>query len=405
MSYLLIQILVCLLIAGLIGLVIGWLLRGGCSGVLSDNDTSWGAKLDESNATWEDKVSGLVKEKDDALFGLNQTLMGLKSSLSSTESKLESTKAQTAQLETDWATKLQKTIEEHTGIETNLSQELSTLKTKLTSSESKAKEIEMKLGESESGAKEIEAKLQSAEEKAKQIELELSAKLDDTNSSWESKVQGLMSESDSKASSLGSELLLIKSTLTSTEEKLKSAQSEVDSAKAEAQKLKDTKETKKNDEYKLLNSIYEWKAKYKEAQDKLTVLENAEAEAIMALKKAEEEAKAEAQKAEEAEKAFMLKAKPVLLTHARDGKKDNLTLIKGIGKVLEERLNNLGVYHFDQIALWSADQQSWMDKRMSFPGRVEREEWVKQAKELADGVETEFSRRVKDGAVPTSKKR
>ena len=95
--------------------------------------------------------------------------------------------------------------------------------------------------------------------------------------------------------------------------------------------------------------------------------------------------------------------KPELLTQARNGKKDNLTLVRGIGKVLEERLNNLGVYHFDQIASWSKEQQSWMDERMSFPGRVEREEWVKQATALAMGTETEFSKRVKQGDVPSSK--
>ena len=63
----------------------------------------------------------------------------------------------------------------------------------------------------------------------------------------------------------------------------------------------------------------------------------------------------------------------------------------------------MGVYHFDQIASWTEAQQAWMDKRMSFPGRVEREEWVQQAKKLALGIETEFSKRVKDGDVPSSK--
>ena len=95
---------------------------------------------------------------------------------------------------------------------------------------------------------------------------------------------------------------------------------------------------------------------------------------------------------------------PVLLTAPRDGRKDNLQLIKGVGKVLEGVLNEIGIYHFDQIANLTPEEVSWLDNSMSFPGRVEREEWVAQAKDLAEGVETEFSQRVERGEVATSKK-
>jgi len=63
----------------------------------------------------------------------------------------------------------------------------------------------------------------------------------------------------------------------------------------------------------------------------------------------------------------------------------------------------LGIFHFEQIASWTKAEQAWIDKYMSFPGRVEREEWVKQAKKLLKGIETEFAKRVKSGDVPTSK--
>lgn len=93
---------------------------------------------------------------------------------------------------------------------------------------------------------------------------------------------------------------------------------------------------------------------------------------------------------------------PELLKGPRNGKKDNLTLVKGIGGVLEDRLNELGVYHFSQIASWTLSQQEFMDERMSFPGRIERENWVSQAKQLASGIQTEFSKRVAEGNVPSS---
>jgi len=102
-----------------------------------------------------------------------------------------------------------------------------------------------------------------------------------------------------------------------------------------------------------------------------------------------------------------LGTQPILLTEARAGGKDNLQLIKGVGKVLEGVLNETGIYHFDQIANLSAEEVSWLDNSMSFPGRIKREEWVSQSIELAAGKATEFSQRVERverGEVSSSKK-
>jgi NADH-quinone oxidoreductase subunit E len=74
---------------------------------------------------------------------------------------------------------------------------------------------------------------------------------------------------------------------------------------------------------------------------------------------------------------------PNLLKEAREGGKDNLSLLKGIGPVVEEKLNKLGIYHLDQIASWNAEEQAWVDEQILFPRKVEREEWTKQAKELS----------------------
>lgn len=95
---------------------------------------------------------------------------------------------------------------------------------------------------------------------------------------------------------------------------------------------------------------------------------------------------------------------PILLTEARAGGKDNLQLIKGVGKVLEGVLNETGIYHFDQIANLSAEEVSWLDNSMSFPGRIKREDWVAQAKDLAEGKATEYSKRVENGEISSSKK-
>ncbi len=93
-----------------------------------------------------------------------------------------------------------------------------------------------------------------------------------------------------------------------------------------------------------------------------------------------------------------------LLDAPRDGGKDNLTRIKGIGIKIDEALNSIGIWHFDQIAVWTEENMAWADKELAFPGRAKRDDWVGQAKLLAEGKETEFSKRVDKGEVASSKK-
>ncbi len=87
-----------------------------------------------------------------------------------------------------------------------------------------------------------------------------------------------------------------------------------------------------------------------------------------------------------AEPAAGTKAKPKGLSAAREGKADDLKLVKGIGPKLEILCNKLGFYHFDQIANWTASEIAWVDENLEgFKGRVTRDEWVVQARDLAAG--------------------
>ncbi len=91
---------------------------------------------------------------------------------------------------------------------------------------------------------------------------------------------------------------------------------------------------------------------------------------------------------------------PEALSGPRGGKADNLKEIKGVGPKLEKLLNEMGFYHFDQIANWTAQEIAWVNANLKgFKGRASRDEWVKQAKILASGGDTEFSKRVDDGDV------
>ena len=124
----------------------------------------------------------------------------------------------------------------------------------------------------------------------------------------------------------------------------------------------------------------------KPAKVERTVAEKPAKKAKPAPKKAAP--KAEAPKAEPKPKAEAKKAKPkVLYTDgATDGEPDDLKKIKGIGPKFEGDLNSKGIYYYRQIAAWKkADIEMVEGIIDSFPGRIERDEWVKQAAELAKG--------------------
>jgi predicted flap endonuclease-1-like 5' DNA nuclease len=87
--------------------------------------------------------------------------------------------------------------------------------------------------------------------------------------------------------------------------------------------------------------------------------------------------------------------KPAVLTAPRASGADDLKLLKGVGPKLEQTLNALGFYHFDQVAGWRKKEIEWVDNNLKFKGRIERDGWVAQAKVLAKGGDTEFSKRSK----------
>lgn len=67
------------------------------------------------------------------------------------------------------------------------------------------------------------------------------------------------------------------------------------------------------------------------------------------------------------------------------GDPDDLTRIKGVGPKLNELCQSLGVRRFDQIAQWKKADVAEVDQYLKIKGRIDRDEWVKQAKLLAKG--------------------
>lgn len=89
-------------------------------------------------------------------------------------------------------------------------------------------------------------------------------------------------------------------------------------------------------------------------------------------KKAEAEAPAKAEKPKAAKKAAK-------------GEGDDLSKISGVGPVIVGKLNDAGITTFAQIAAWTDADVEAIEEKLSFKGRVGREDWIAQAIELAKG--------------------
>ncbi len=82
---------------------------------------------------------------------------------------------------------------------------------------------------------------------------------------------------------------------------------------------------------------------------------------------------------------------------------DDLKRIRGIGVLIEKKLNSLGITSYDQVANWTSNDIDRISQLLDFKGRIERENWIEQARILASGGQTEFSRRVDRGEVDSSR--
>lgn len=77
--------------------------------------------------------------------------------------------------------------------------------------------------------------------------------------------------------------------------------------------------------------------------------------------------------------------RPPALDTPRNGTRDDLGQIKGISPTIASALNGLGIYHFDQIADWDQKAVVWVENHFGFKGRIARERWQDQARDLAGG--------------------
>lgn len=105
--------------------------------------------------------------------------------------------------------------------------------------------------------------------------------------------------------------------------------------------------------------------------------------AAPAAKKAPAKKKAAAKKADAAPAKASDERPDLMMDGPEGGQADDLKKITGVGPKLEQTLNDLGIWHYSQVAKLKKKDIAWVDERLRFKGRIERDDWVGQAKELA----------------------
>jgi predicted flap endonuclease-1-like 5' DNA nuclease len=96
-------------------------------------------------------------------------------------------------------------------------------------------------------------------------------------------------------------------------------------------------------------------------------------------------------------------SQPKGIASPRGGTPDELQQISGVGPKIELTLHRLGIFHFAQIAGWTTEEAQWIDDHLKFKGRIARDEWIKQARQLA-GRGNESPRRSSNDAGKKSPK-
>ncbi|MDH3581100.1 MAG: 30S ribosomal protein S2 [Hyphomicrobiales bacterium] len=116
-------------------------------------------------------------------------------------------------------------------------------------------------------------------------------------------------------------------------------------------------------------------AKAEETKDKPAPKKKADDKKQEKPKTDKPEKKPEAKGAEKKSDGFKKLKKP-------DGEADDLKKISGVGPVLEKKLNEFGIYHYSQIAGLKKAEIAEIDDALSFKGRIEKDDWLTQAKAL-----------------------
>ncbi len=126
------------------------------------------------------------------------------------------------------------------------------------------------------------------------------------------------------------------------------------------------------------------KARYAAKQQGAASVSSDEAKVAKAAKPAKSADKSAA-KAENADAPAKAPAKKAATKKAAGEVVDDLKMIGGVGPAIEKKLNEAGITSLKEVAAWTAEDIASFDEKLAFHGRIEREDWIGQAKDLLAG--------------------
>jgi len=357
--YLILHIIAFLAIAALLGFIIGWLLRGArFQSELTDLDARWRAKLSEVENE-RDRFAGDVTQA-------NEARMQLEASTSEAQRLAETHDASLQQLRREHDTKLGllADTEQRAG---GLEKELADIKASLP-----------KLQEGSGDAQQLKSDLAAATARTKQLERDLH-QAKEANGACKRDVDRLQAQvaelkSRDTTPSGGGALGLVSSTGSGTASETSGSAGAASSGGPALGLVGSTGDSSTAGDGGQTGS-----SAYSQREPAPAELSETAGQSF---------AGPDSSKSDESDGE-----QPEALSAPKGGTADDLKKISGVGPKLEKTLNGLGIFHFSQIAAFTPSHVTWVDKYLRFKGRIERENWIEQAKVLAAGGETEFSRR------------
>lgn len=312
------KMLLCLLIAAVLGAIIGWLLRS----------LSCKKKCDE----FEANLSGRDKEIADLKLALSKAKTAATTENSKDDTEIASLKAKITSLESNLSAKAD--------VETEWNNKYGLLQTDLTGWKSKHTQLETDVTDWKSRY----------------------AKLETDFTAQASTVGDADNELKERYADLEADLKTTKSNLSICREKQVTLESELRSWEAKSASVVPAAGFVSSADNSSDDEISELKTQIADLKVKFDETESEKAYLLSRVKKAES-------------------GESISSVVPMD-QRDDLELVHGIGPVLERMLYDLGVYFFKDIASWDAAKIAEIDAKLPrFQGRIEREGWVESAKE------------------------
>ena len=372
MTYLIGQIFVCLLIALILGLIIGWMLRASAAkqreAFLEEDLRVSHGRLGETEGELR-RCKGRLDDVETERSEVSKRCVGLERTTAEQTDELELCRAEIIELNNNFNSKDQRVmvLEKESRY---WQKQIPLLQSEINKSEAALSKLQKTLSTNEGELPELQSVVDSKVSELAQANKELESLRRDF-SSLNVKVQG----SDKK---IRSTELLLASQISKTESALQlnsNLQAELDALKSCAST--ETKLDSSNSHAVAVSSAAEADNKQKVIDELRRALEECQATQQASL--FDERANGEESIAADDGKATEEK-----LFSTRPDQVDDLKRVKGVGPKLEGMLNNMGIYQFEQIAGFTLKDLEWVDNNLSaFKGRAKRDNWVAQAAKLA----------------------